>query len=839
MFKSNYSKKLFEMLAFLVKKGDTVNNKQYLYPHPDPERDMDELKELFKTFSTDQAVAVGTALLGNENVLSITGKAGVGKTYFITTLREILEDYFLANIIVCASTGIASQNCKGAGTLHSVFGIGTGNKLPWDLEETKDEAKGYKFPRNNTQKTATFNPQNSPFTFGKFNNKLPTYIIIDEISMASSEVLHILYQVALYKTGAALSLSKSTQNIKLICCGDVMQLLPVDKNTDAFGKRKKNVKNRQISSVPWETATWNLGDGNYHTEPSLLKEGYSNYVSDFTTKNLSLISNHRQNDKDFIDALNYIRLGGLITEGPGRFLLSRLTSKVTPPDTKDTIHVYYSNKEFIERNKEVLNSIPDNEKASFKASVSYTPIKGTRCSGQVTQVVQFKGKTTLTVQDKTKDKEYEVPSNWLPDWAIPNEVLGLGLPFMIRQNIPSLNVFNGTVGKIVEFTQHGIMLELDNGREVDLVPQVCHGVGFNYDGSPMGTYTALPGHLACGLTGHKCIEESQRVLTNVGDIPIKDIEAGDLVWTGFSWKSVLAKVFTGSNVVYNVKTLSGQSLLATADHPLLVYNKNDLKPDNYFSPSYKSVADIKYSYNKFFTFNAPTSLLSLDSIFKDSTQEIKPSDDIKSFYTLDEIVSIEEVGLRNTYDIEVDLDHCFCTEGFIVRNCQGLTIRKPLVAHINPTHAKYASPHWIYVVLSRVTDPELLYIDGSPSVINQYIKINSSALEFSRESESNMQAECNSFILADSFSPYEVKNSIPIMTSYDISSSDTYIFFFEVFIEVDEKITFNAEYDLSSKAISQYYDNDLKCYITPEKFEWNNICTEKVLKVVESLEEAK
>ena len=659
MFKSDYAKRVYTLLSMYIKSGNPINSKLSMQIDPDASKELEYVRDIFESFSTDQAVAVGKVLFGTENILTISGKAGVGKTYFIISLREILSNLFLTNFICCATTGLASQNCQGAGTIHSVFGVGKGNKLPWLEEETTDDK--YKYPRNNAHKVATqlLGSPNSPFSKSSFNRKLPTIIVLDEVSMASSELLHICYQIALYIHGAEYNKQKAAENIKFICLGDVMQLLPVNPYVDKDGKRKKNLFTREIVSLPWQPANWNLGDNGYHKENSLLLEGYKDFP--FSTSRYSLLTNHRQNDSEFIDALNYIRLGGKINEGPARILLNRLSSKVEPPETEDSIHVYYSNNEAFERNQVILDSKPEKEKEIFPAKVSYTPPKKAGVSGIVINKKKQGKKSYLTIRNKV-DGETDIPSEWIPDWANPFEEVAIGLPFMVRQNIPDSNLYNGTVGIIKEFTSNGILIEVEGGREVEVTPRSCNGVDKSYEGKPIGEYIGLPGHLCCGITGHKA---------------------------------------------------------------------------------------------------------------------------------------------------------------------QGLTIKKPYVVHINPQHRKYASPHWMYVVLSRVTSMDLLYIDGSVSVINDYIKIEHSALGFAEESELNMQRECEGKILADTFTPDKVKNSIPVLVSVDESrneSENLIIFRFKTYIELDESICFTASYSSLEEKIISYYDEDIQQTFEPNKFEYHSHC---------------
>lgn len=1007
MFQSQEAKKLFNFLTLIIKKGGTINKKFGLQIDPNAEKQLDFLEDKFKTFSADQAMAIQSALIGNSNVLTICGRAGVGKTYFIKSLRDILDITFLSNVIVCATTGIASQNCGGAGTMHSVFGVGTGNKLPWGEQEEKTEE--YKWPRNNAEKVAQklLGNNSSPLNNQKLNSKLPTYIILDEISMAPSELLHVIYQIALYRHGAGMSAKAASKSVRLICCGDVMQLLPVDKYTDLNGKRKPYVKSREIVNLPWNKAKWDMGDLGTIEEPSLLTEGYS-YIDSFETNSLALLENHRQDDKEFIEALNYIRLGGKITEGPGRFLLDRLTSKVEPPEHKDVIHIYYSNNEAFERNRKVLESVPENEKRVYAAEVEYkisSKGKDEVLKGSVESWIPREGKTPPKMLVNGIKQQKTIPADWIPDWANPLEELGLNLPFVVRQNFPEKNIFNGTVGKIVEFKPNSITIELKDGREVDIDRSLCKGVKSDWKGDDEGVYRGLPGHLACGLTGHKCIKHDQLVLTENGYTMIKDVKVNSLVWTGFNWKPVLSKSNMGKQKIYKIETESGYALKCTEDHPIFVANEEQVPtwksvaeimespfhefacisakgnvPGNrrppfievikeckkynvlvktsnmtdfkgiydkianiscegkdaevydlevqddhsfvaYNNPTrktfvpedslvltslgsstvkkvevrdniwsgfswknlirksyvgvypiwsifsesgaslqgipesqilvhkynehlsfYKSFKDIYSSNERFYSFICPDNLKELDDLLRrkniSSFEGISIGTDLSSIYEEEKIVEVKASGFSPVYELEIESDQSFVAgDGFIVHNCQGLTINQPLVVHVDPKHARYAAAHWMYVVLSRVVKPHDLYIEGTSSVINQYIKIEESALEFSKQSELNMQDCCKGSLVAESFTPEDVKNQIPVLSSYDLNS-EPFRFFFDVFIESDTKISYLAEYSLSEGLVS-IYDYDFEEYITPKHFDWYEWTLTKIERFVASLNSTK
>lgn len=63
-----------------------------------------------------------------------------------------------------------------------------------------------------------------------------------------------------------------------------------------------------------------------------------------------------------------------------------------------------------------------------------------------------------------------------------------------------------------------------------------------------------------------CISEDQRVLTNKGYIPIKDVKIGDLAWTKIGWVPVNYVFDKGTQKTYEVITEKGYRIETTIDH---------------------------------------------------------------------------------------------------------------------------------------------------------------------------------------------------------------------------------------------------------------------------------
>jgi len=75
-----------------------------------------------------------------------------------------------------------------------------------------------------------------------------------------------------------------------------------------------------------------------------------------------------------------------------------------------------------------------------------------------------------------------------------------------------------------------------------------------------------------------------------------------------------------------------------------------------------------------------------------------------NFY-YDKIVSIENIWIRNTYDIEIEWDHSFVCQWFVSHNSQWLSLDNVCLTYI-----KWMSKELLYVWLSRCTTFENLYV---------------------------------------------------------------------------------------------------------------------------------
>lgn len=227
----------------------------------------------------------------------LTGKAGTGKSTIVNWLIQELKNKG-KKVAALAPTGIAANNIKGQ-TLHSFFQLSPFGVLTYDdCSYLKSEKKRL--------------------------IKMIDVIFIDEVSMLRADILDAI-NWTLIKNGC-----KKLHEIQLVLIGDMKQLKPVaDDNMKAMITREY--------------------DG---------VEFFNAKVYDkLNIKNVELDEVLRQNDPEFIDALNIVRDGGK-SEYFRRFVKDEVSGTVLAPHNA-TVNKY---------NVKGLNSV-DGEEYVFNAII--------------------------------------------------------------------------------------------------------------------------------------------------------------------------------------------------------------------------------------------------------------------------------------------------------------------------------------------------------------------------------------------------------------------------------------------------------------------------------------
>jgi hypothetical protein len=412
----------------------------------------------WSSLSDDQLLAVYKIATGGYNFFGLYGKAGSGKTRTTMFAKSVLEALGW-EVRVCGTTGVASVNVRGEGTINKLFALGLGNVLPTGLADL--DPRGYNI-RDNTSKSAIKIKVNS---FAGSNSKRPLAIFIDELSMSSSENLYLCYCI--------IKEAYPNRQILLVGVADWRQLLAVP---------SKDTRWEMFTSLPFEDALFKPKGGELYTFPSVLKN-----TDNWKVFHMSLVTNHRQKTAQgwFVEALNALGDGKDFNHSDIAGLQSRvwynknekyvsLRGGKELPVLEDAVHFYNTNAQVLQRNKEVL----DAAKADGHEHRTY--------------------KAQIRAFAKNWDID-KIAKEVSPIEAITE--LAVGLDFMVRQNLNE-NLANGTVGKIVKLEKNKIKIRLDDGSE-HWVEETDINLPVGDNGNPVGQFIGLPGHLSHALTPWK------------------------------------------------------------------------------------------------------------------------------------------------------------------------------------------------------------------------------------------------------------------------------------------------------------------------------------------------
>lgn len=231
---------------------------------------------------------------GSDKNIFITGRAGTGKSTFLSYFRE----HTRKEIAILAPTGVAAVNVKGQ-TIHSFFGFK---------------------PDINIHNVKTIKPKNS-----KLYKNLDT-IVIDEISMVRADLLDCI-DVFLRKHGRR----KNTPfgGIQMIFIGDLYQLPPVVSS-------REQVIFKELYSSP------------YFFSSNSFKECEFEFIE--------LEKVYRQSDIFFLEILNSIR-NNTITEELIKKINTRVKPDFVPEDNDFYVYLTTTNKMAEAINTEKLSKI--------------------------------------------------------------------------------------------------------------------------------------------------------------------------------------------------------------------------------------------------------------------------------------------------------------------------------------------------------------------------------------------------------------------------------------------------------------------------------------------------
>jgi hypothetical protein len=364
-----------------------------------------------------------------HKLIYLTGKAGTGKTTFLKYLRETTTK----NTVILAPTGVAAINAGGQ-TIHSFFQIKPSVYIP-------DDKRLRTIADTNDSDRSTILDH-----FKYFKERIQIIrglelLIIDEISMVRCDLLDVIDRLLrVFRK----RLNEPFGGVQVILIGDTFQLPPI------------------ADFVEWELLQPHYKSPFFFSS-KVIEQNKPIYIE--------LKKIYRQNEQEFIDILNRVRINQVTTAG-----LDLLNSKYNP-------------------------TFVPNENQSYITLATHNPIVDA---------------TNLTKLEEltTELKSFEATiSGVFPDKFLPTDkILRLkeGAQIMFIKNDRSKRYFNGKIAKLSKIEDDKIIVEISEGNEIKVEKQEWENVKYTWDDKEkrikeevIGTFSQFPIKLAWAITVHK------------------------------------------------------------------------------------------------------------------------------------------------------------------------------------------------------------------------------------------------------------------------------------------------------------------------------------------------
>lgn len=364
-----------------------------------------------------------------NKLVYLTGKAGTGKTTFLKFIKDTTDK----NTVILAPTGVAAINAGGV-TIHSFFQIPFGPFVPNDS-------------RLRTKATGTENKETIYTTFKYSEDKIKIIqnldvLIIDEISMVRADMLDVIDKIlGVFRQKPYLPFG----GVQVILIGDTFQLPPIADNDQ-----------------------WRILSQFYKT-PFFFS---SKVIEKNTPIYIELKKIYRQNEQEFIDLLNRVRV-----------------SQVTPKDF-ETLNTKY-NPDFPSNGSDYIIL------ATHNNIVNETNL--TKLNLLETELFTYKANETGTFPDKHKPTDHYLKLK-----------VGAQIMFIKNDTGEYKRYYNGKIGKIKELQESSIIVGFDDDSEVEVERAEWNNIKYTYDKKQkkiieeiIGTFEQFPIRLAWAITVHK------------------------------------------------------------------------------------------------------------------------------------------------------------------------------------------------------------------------------------------------------------------------------------------------------------------------------------------------
>ena len=353
-----------------------------------------------------------------DKIIYLTGKAGTGKTTFLKHIKKTSPK----NIVILAPTGVAAINAGGV-TINSFFQLPFGPFVPNDERLSSSKIFSTFRYRENKKKII-------------LNLEL---LIIDEISMVRSDTLDVINQILqVFRKN-----TKPFGGVQVVLIGDVFQLSPIANNVwPILSEFYKSI---------------------YFFDSKVIQENPLVYIE--------LKKIYRQNEQDFIDLLNRVRVNQLIESD-----IKNLNSKFDPEfEEQDYVTLATHNSS--------VNSINANKLAEINEP-AYT----------------YEGIVTDAFPEREK------PTDHLLELKVGAQVM-----FVKNEASTPRRYHNGKIGEISSLKEDSIHVRFfDSSKSISIERALWQSIRYTYNQKKkkieeeiLGTYEQFPLRLAWAMTVHK------------------------------------------------------------------------------------------------------------------------------------------------------------------------------------------------------------------------------------------------------------------------------------------------------------------------------------------------
>lgn len=454
--------------------------------------------------------ALEFALESKQN-LYLTGKAGSGKTTFLKYLRKVSKK----EMAVVAPTGVAAVNAGGQ-TIHSFF------KIEPSLYMPGDKRLRVKAPVGDSDQSTVF----EIFQYSRDRVEMMRsleLLVIDEISMVRADLLDVVDTLLrVYRNNQA-----PFGGVQVILIGDTFQLPPV-----VVGEEKDLL--------------YRFYDSEYFFSAKVIQRCKPLYIE--------LKKIYRQNERDFINLLNRVRVGKMILDD-FRALNSRLKPGFKPAENDKYIILATTNSTVAGINNKKLDEL------------------------------QTPQKTYMAIVDG------EFPLNSRPTDTELRLKVGAQVMF-VKNNWEKL-YYNGKIGTVTELKEDEVKVEVEAGhgerRIITAQREQWQNKTYSWDEEEnkivekvIGIFTQFPLRHAWAITVHKSQGLTfEKVIADIG----KTFASGQAYVALSRCTSMNGLVLTSPITPSSVRT----------DHRVLEFAKNETPETLLTEQLTGSKADFYYS----------------------------------------------------------------------------------------------------------------------------------------------------------------------------------------------------------------------------------------------------